>query len=76
MCEECHASCSSCTGIEETNCVECAINLIKQPVNQDDHLCVSTCHKGYVKEGDTCDICHESCSSCNGTDEDSCIECS
>ena len=73
-CQTCHASCSICTGAENTVCTACKSGFFLQPSSA---TCSDSCPAGYGGESatNTCVQCDTSCSDCTGPNPDQCSTC-
>ncbi|KAL2092601.1 hypothetical protein ACEWY4_012399 [Coilia grayii] len=71
QCVRCPAGCSDCHG--EDHCTGC-----EQYYFLHEQQCVDDCPKGFYASvlTHTCDVCHSDCASCDGPDQDDCVECS
>lgn len=75
-CDECHKSCSNCSGPGYTdNCKACRNDAVKQP---DSSSCLFTCPNGYWADTLTnkCILCNEHCNVCTGPSSTECLVCS
>ncbi|XP_017011796.3 furin-like protease 2 isoform X3 [Drosophila takahashii] len=60
QCSPCHASCGSCNGPAETNCMSCAPSRLLEQSR-----CVNGCREGFFMEaGSVCSPCLHTCSQC------------
>ncbi|XP_016951901.1 furin-like protease 2 isoform X4 [Drosophila biarmipes] len=60
QCSACHASCASCNGPAETNCMSCGPSRLLEQSR-----CVSGCREGFFMEaGSVCSPCLHTCSQC------------
>lgn len=89
-CQPCHKTCNVCNGPGENSCLEC-VNDMEEPDDTDggkcicsyflrNGTCVTECEEGeYVDSSagsvPVCQPCHDSCKTCSGSGEDSCLEC-
>jgi proprotein convertase subtilisin/kexin type 5 len=73
-CGLCHPSCTTCTGVENTDCSVCLTGYYYDSANT---ACVSTCGAGqYDKAADnSCAPCHADCSYCSGPTNTECLAC-
>lgn len=76
VCTLCHQSCLSCNGSLSTDCTSCQSQFLL--VNQ---RCVvrdsTSCSEGeyFDHRSHECHLCHETCASCIGRDDNQCIRC-
>jgi hypothetical protein len=74
ICESCHASCKTCSGSSETQCLTCYPTKVFFS-----NSCWDSCPDGssdYNLVGDKiCESCHASCKTCSGSSETQCLTC-
>ncbi|KAM4706664.1 extracellular matrix organizing protein FRAS1 [Discoglossus pictus] len=70
VCQDCHSSCSSCTGRGISNCTACI-----SPNKLHNGVCRNSCPEGFYSKESTCHMCHPSCKECSGSSEAECLTC-
>ncbi|CAK70475.1 unnamed protein product (macronuclear) [Paramecium tetraurelia] len=70
-CQECHLTCLTCNGGQDSNCLTCDIAYRKLSMQK----CI--CPNGYYDKGQLiCSPCHKKCMTCFGPAENNCLTCS
>ncbi|XP_071508475.1 extracellular matrix organizing protein FRAS1-like [Diadema antillarum] len=63
MCQECHASCRTCTSSGVFDCTSCHGGHTLAHTG----MCSTECHAGYFNDGGICKPCQENCIECEST---------
>lgn len=73
ICVRCHATCATCMGPTENECVTCK----NDQWSLEGSLCKKSCGKGWYKDPLTslCESCHPLCKTCSGPGEAACTSC-
>lgn len=58
------------------DCTSCDKEYLLTPVGKNHHTCETHCPGGTYEEERNCEVCAESCDTCDGPEEDECITCS
>ncbi|EAR95046.2 TNFR/NGFR cysteine-rich region family protein (macronuclear) [Tetrahymena thermophila SB210] len=74
LCEQCDASCATCSGPNNNQCLSCKNSLF---LLQASGTCVSNCPNGYSQNNllNQCQKCDSSCKECSGTSNTQCTSC-
>ncbi|XP_075060088.1 extracellular matrix organizing protein FRAS1 [Mixophyes fleayi] len=70
ICQECHSSCTSCSGRNHLNCTGCSA-----PEVLHYGACLPRCPEGFYMKDVTCHACHPSCKECSGPSDTNCLTC-
>lgn len=77
MCANCDNSCQGCTGPNASECLDCRpnFNLKKSSIGSATGTCECPLASGFFQAGATCSRCHESCTTCTGSQAYQCSTC-
>lgn len=77
QCMPCHASCASCKGSSEYECLSCNKLSNRVLINLQAGVTIGQCEcrDGFFPNFDRCDACHPSCRECSGPAANQCTAC-